>query len=561
MRRGQERPQQAYAAGRPVARILVAVGRAERADDRSGGEEAQRLGLPAAASVSDPRQRDQIAVAAENQVGERRTRNVCGRDAVARVAAGRADAARAIEADTHAPVARRRQRPAPVVGDFGVGRGREGASQGRLEARAHLGVSLIGWVDRPAQPVWSAAAADRDTPVDRPLRVEEQVVAIVDQQAVVPAQLLPDSLAERLGGDHQRVQRQVASRAAAQLCRIGLGCTDHGLCAHRAAGGAHAARLERGDRGALVDRHTVALAGGAEAAGEPRRVDPRGVGRVAPAPHGVRFDHRGRLGGRQQPAVGRLVADRLGIGVTGTQALPLWAARRQRERTSLDEAAVDPLACDHGADLVDRLVRGRERARHASIAGRTAVGRRAPGQPADRPAAVAPRRPVADDLALQHDHAEVRLVALEVVGGPEAREAGAHDRDVVLALAGERRAWLERAGEQREPHAAGAMVGLQRNVAARGVETVHRSRARVSDLTHDPSLGACAARAPPAAMRSRPRNDPSHARLPGQRPDAQLRAPRAHLRCHKRHSHAPRSATSRPLLRRKVARRGHCVRS
>jgi hypothetical protein len=36
------------------------------------------------------------------------------------------------------------------------------------------------------------------------------MMAVADQQAVAPSDLVPDVAGQRLGGDHQRVERQVA---------------------------------------------------------------------------------------------------------------------------------------------------------------------------------------------------------------------------------------------------------------------------------------------------------------------------------------------------------------
>ncbi len=47
-------------------------------------------------------------------------------------------------------------------------------------------VALVARVDRASQPVGGAATADRDTAVGGALRVEEEVMRVVDQQPVAP---------------------------------------------------------------------------------------------------------------------------------------------------------------------------------------------------------------------------------------------------------------------------------------------------------------------------------------------------------------------------------------
>src|SRR5207244_5391387 len=74
------------------------------------------------------------------------------------------------------------------------------------------------------------------------------------------------------------------------------------------------------------------------------------------------------------------------------------------------------------------------------------------------PAAVSPRRPVAGNLALEHDDAQIGLEPLQVVRGPEPGEAGADDRDVAARITAERRARLERFRHAVEPEAALAVA-------------------------------------------------------------------------------------------------------
>src|SRR5207253_5275693 len=74
-----------------------------------------------------------------------------------------------------------------------------------------------------------------------------------------------------------------------------------------------------------------------------------------------------------------------------------------------------------------------------------------PLQRARHPSAVARRCSVTGDLALEHDDAQRRPRALEVVGAPQPRVAGADDRHVRLAGTLERRARIRRATERAPP--------------------------------------------------------------------------------------------------------------
>src|SRR5207244_13387740 len=93
----------------------------------------------------------------------------------------------------------------------------------RLEPGADGRVPLGLLADRPPQRVGRAAAADRDPAVRRPLRVEEEVPPVADRQPLTPSQLVPDRRRQRLGRDHQAVQREEPEPLARELRRVRLG--------------------------------------------------------------------------------------------------------------------------------------------------------------------------------------------------------------------------------------------------------------------------------------------------------------------------------------------------
>ena len=345
------------------------VGALQHPHDRPRGDEPQRLGLPAAAVVADPGQRGQVGVAPQHQVGQRAAADVGGDHAVAGVAAGVAEAGAGVEVDGHAPVPRHRQRATPVVGDGRIRSGREVAAKHPLQALPHRFGALVLLADRMAQLVGRAAAADRDAAVGRALRVEEQVVAVSDQEAVPPAQLVPDLGRQRLGRDHQRVQRQVAQRLSRQLRGVGLGRAQHRGRAQLSARAANTAGGELQRRRALVDDHAQPLAGLGQAADQPGRVDAGAVRRVR---------------GRDAPVDPRVV-----VGLLGRQRLPVLLGGAQRPRRALAVRQPPLLRCGWWRPSASRPsgsrsrcppARSRGRSRRPSSASRAGRARRRPAR-------------------------------------------------------------------------------------------------------------------------------------------------------------------------------------
>ena len=82
----------------------------------------------------DPWQRDQIGVAAGDEIGQRSAGEVRGRDPVADVAAGPRLALCLVETDRAVPIPRRADRSAPAVGDLGIAERREHLTQQRRAA-------------------------------------------------------------------------------------------------------------------------------------------------------------------------------------------------------------------------------------------------------------------------------------------------------------------------------------------------------------------------------------------------------------------------------------------
>ena len=348
----------AVRAGRLPGRVLVAVGAAQHRDDRPRGREAQRLGLPLRAAVVDPGQGHQVGVAAQHQVGQGAAGDVGGHHAVPGVAAGPAEPGGRVEADAHAPVAGNAQRAAPVVRDRRrLRRRREVAVERAPQPLLDGVVALVLLADRRVQPVGRAAPADRDPAVGRALRVEEQVPEVGDQLARRPSRSGPHVVGQRLGRDHQRVERQEPPALARQLRRVRLGRPQDGARPDGALRAADAAGLQLERLGVLVDDDAEALA-----RRRPARA-PAGRDRSAP--------RAGRSWRPRQPATRTRAVDL--VGVQQRVRPPAWAARvgalhalqqapalrlagRDEQRAGMVEPAVDALRVGDAADLLDRRV-------------------------------------------------------------------------------------------------------------------------------------------------------------------------------------------------------------
>src|SRR5665213_1031767 len=105
------------------------------------------------------------------------------------VAAGGPKSGGWVEPHGHAPVPRGCEWAAPVVRERRLRGGRERPGERGREPGSNGGIAFVARVDRAPQTVWRSAAADRDAPVRGALRVEEQVMRVVDEQAAAPAEL------------------------------------------------------------------------------------------------------------------------------------------------------------------------------------------------------------------------------------------------------------------------------------------------------------------------------------------------------------------------------------
>jgi adenosylmethionine-8-amino-7-oxononanoate aminotransferase len=119
--------------GRAVRPVLSAVGMAVQRVDAARGEIAQRLGFPLARRSSHPRQAGQGRVALQHEVAQGARGEVAGRDALARIPAGEAEARRAVEGDGRAPVAGDAEHAVPGALDIHLPQVREEPAQALAE--------------------------------------------------------------------------------------------------------------------------------------------------------------------------------------------------------------------------------------------------------------------------------------------------------------------------------------------------------------------------------------------------------------------------------------------
>ncbi len=299
--------------------------------------------------------------------------------------------------------------------------------QGALERGEHRGLGVEPGPDGRSPVVGRAAAAEGDPVVGGPLAVDDQVALVGEGLGAAQADGLPGRRVERLGGDHQRVDRGHRPTGGGQGGGPRLGGAQHVAGPYRAARGAHPPGFDVHDPRALEDRHAPGLDGVGQAADQRQRLDPRAVGGP---------------GGAEHVAGGKPCACRVGVqqldlvapppGLLGLGPGPgeLDRGAGERERPADAEPAVDALGRAHPADLAHGLAHGgpHRRCRRLAVPARQRRGRG--GEQRGAPATVAAARAEPDVLGLEHDHCQRGVALGEVVRGPEPGQAGAHHHDV-----------------------------------------------------------------------------------------------------------------------------------
>ena len=380
--------------------------------------------------MAHPRQPGQPACPPQHQIGQRSPGQVARRHTIAHITAGPPQPRHRVVTHRRMPVSRDPQRSAPTVGHGIPLQDGEQPTQGALQLRENrwfrielgpnLGPPVIG---RPP-------AAEGDPVISRPLAIDDDVPVVGEGLALGQPDLVPHTGGQRLGSDHQGVDRGRAPSQPRQPRGPSLG-RPHGM-----PGPHHRPRLQdhstgrRGRDPGTLDNHSATRTHHCrKPVHKVARMDPRAVGVVGRAqqprhPHPV-------SGLRQVKPDGAIAPGRAGSGIPAG-SLDLRGSPRGEHDATTSVVAVDAFVGGDPADFEDGLTQGRA---HGSRCGLTGFARQRAGRhrPQRRhPATVAPARPEPDVLGFQHDDGQRRVQPEQVVRRPQAREAAADDGDVDL---------------------------------------------------------------------------------------------------------------------------------
>src|SRR5690606_10669373 len=396
-----------------------------------------------------PGQARELALPLHHQLRHRPAGEVGERDAVAYVAAGEPHARAGVERHARSPVAWHAEGAAPAVR---YGRALECGVQLDQQPRqvsVHHVVGVELRTDAGGEVVRRASPAEGDPAVGRTLAVDDHVPVVGEHLAALQANLVENALRQRLRGDHQRVQRYQRAPMAWQVASVALGRADDLVrpdrnralrSTHR-----HRPRPHFGDVRALEDPHAEAFGGRRQPMREERRLDCRCLRRVARAVDVAHARHAPGLLRRQVAEVVFVYAERALVRDVLPGSLGLQRRAGEEQPATQLVVAVDAFLLAHAADLVNGVYRPLAEARGRVLAVAVNQGRKSQRVLGVAPAAVAAGGPEADAFTLEHDDLETRVEALEVVRGPQPREAGADDGDV----AGEVMLWRRAPGAWR----------------------------------------------------------------------------------------------------------------
>ncbi len=172
-----------------------------------------------------------------DEVGQRPAGQVGRGHAVADVAArpGQALLAGPTPRSTSSPGRRRAGRPTrwvtaapPMAGN----RPRSVRAMASCVARVVVELGLHG----RAEVVRRAPPAEGEAPVRRPLPVDDQVAGVVEGLPVAQPDLVPRGVGQRLGGDHERVERHQRPALAVERGGVALGGPDDDVGLERCPG-------------------------------------------------------------------------------------------------------------------------------------------------------------------------------------------------------------------------------------------------------------------------------------------------------------------------------------
>ena len=201
--------------------------------------------------------------------------------------------------------------------------------------------------------VGRTATAEGEASVGGALAVDDQVPVVAEGLAVGQPDGIPHRPAQRLGRQHERVDRRELASQARQCRGEAFGRPDHDVGGDVAVGRPYDVRLDRARRGALVDAHAVPLRGERQPAHQPSGVDGRAVWRPGAAEHAGGAHAGPSLRGVEQLEV---QSPGLRLGHLGAGARELHDRAGGDHGPALVEVAVDILERRHLPDRVDRLL-------------------------------------------------------------------------------------------------------------------------------------------------------------------------------------------------------------
>jgi hypothetical protein len=201
-------------------------------------------------------------------------------------------------------------------------------------------------------------ATEREATVGRALAVDDHVASVVERRPVVQTGLGPELVAQRLGGDHERVDGNEFPGMTGERSGERLGGPHHHVGAHGAGGRADGVRQDLEGRGVFVDGRSACFDDSPQAACQAGRVNGRAVRGERAAQHLRGTAPCPSLVAVEQTVVvvGEPVALQMCDEVAS--ALELHLAACQREVPTLMEVALDALGCDHAPHLRDGVVHG-----------------------------------------------------------------------------------------------------------------------------------------------------------------------------------------------------------
>ncbi len=299
-----------------------------------------------------------VGLLAQDQAGQDPSGEVGRRHPVTGVAPTGRDPGSGIEGERRDPVPGHAQGAAPGVPEADPAQAGEPGLDHRPERGVGPGVAIEGRLDRRAEAIRCATAAEQDPPIGGPRQVVDRQAVGRDDLAGAPADRGPVRIGDGLGQDDERIERQQGPVVAPELAEVGLAGQDDGgrpdEPSRRPQGRpqvGQGARLDIGHGGPLEDRAAPALDRPSQAAHELARVDHGVLAAVDRAQGTLDPDPIGRLGG-VEPAIAGGPARSFQARPVCLQGRHLLRPASDRERATLGVVRLDPLGGNRFGDRI-----------------------------------------------------------------------------------------------------------------------------------------------------------------------------------------------------------------